>query len=40
MRILILQDKTGMMDGKDLGSEFSWELMILTHWITLKSWET
>ncbi len=35
---IILQDKTGMMDGK-IWDPNSLELMILTHWIILKSWE-
>ena len=35
---IILQDKTGMMERS--GIRILLELMILTHWITLKSWET
>ena len=36
---LILQDKTGVIDGKILGSQFSGNLMILMLLITLRSWE-
>ena len=35
---LILQDKTGVIDGK-IWDPILWELMSLMRWITLRSWE-
>ena len=35
---LILQDKTGVIDGK-IWIPILWELMSLMRWITLRSWE-
>ena len=32
---VILQDKTGVLDGKIWDPEFTWESMILTRWIIL-----